>query len=106
MKSIFVANMDYRVTEATLELFLQQAGLKYLGLRLPPALSPNVNNRGFGFIHFANDADYAAAFAFLGGREFAGKLLRVFDAHPRKPRPAPVKYDAMRDVETRRTSTV
>src|SRR3989442_15798552 len=81
---------------------LQQAGLKYARLRMPdPTPGYDSNNRGFVFVSFETREDYDAAQRYLEGRDFAAKLLRTAKAHDR---PSPVKYDAMRDVETRRSS--
>ncbi len=99
MPRLYVANINAKINEATFERYLQQAGLKYLSVRMPDPDRPDLQNRGFAFIAFETQADYDAAKTFLQGREFAGKLLRVDEA--RLHRPAPVKHDAMANVETR-----
>jgi len=103
---LFVCNLPSKVTESTFEHFLQQGGLRYERLRMPdPAPGYGGNNRGFVFVSFANREDYDAAQSWLEGRELGGKLLRTSKAHDRPPQPAPVKYDATRDVETRRSGS-
>ncbi|OLC29924.1 MAG: hypothetical protein AUH28_16335 [Acidobacteria bacterium 13_1_40CM_56_16] len=103
MLTLFVCNLHSKVTESTFEHFLQQGGLRYARLRMPdPAPGFDSNNRGYVFISFETREDYDAAQRYLEGRELAGKLLRTSKAHDRPPRP--VKYDAMRDVETRHTN--
>ena len=105
MFKLFVANINGKVTEATFEHFLSQSGIQYARLRMPdPAPGFDCHNRGFAFISFETRADYDAAASFLHGKEFAGKLLRVAEAHDK--RPAPVRHDhyAANSVETRRSS--
>ena len=103
MLTLFVCNLHSKVTESTFEHFLQQGGLAYVRLRMPePAPGYGGDNRGFVFVSFETREQYDYAQAWLEGRELAGKLLRTSKAHDRPPRP--VKHDAMRDVETRRTS--
>ena len=106
MLTLFVCNLHSKMTESTFEHFLQQGGLAHTRLRMPdPVPGYGGNNRGFVFVSFETREDYDAAQKYLEGRELAGKLLRTSKAHDRPPRPAPVKHDAMRDVETRRSSS-
>ena len=107
MITLFVCNLHSKVTESTVEHFLQQAGLRYARLRMPdPAPGYDSNNRGYVFVSFETREDYDDAQRYLEGRELAGKLLRTSQAHDRPPRPAPVRHDhyAANSVETRRSS--
>jgi nucleolin len=51
----------------------------------PPSLQPTPNNRGFGFVTFANKDEAQLAIDALNETELDGRTIRVNFAQPRDP---------------------
>ncbi len=43
--------------------------------------------RGFGFVEYPNDEHAKAAIAGLNGKEVGGRVLKVNESQPKRPRP-------------------
>ena len=84
MKKIYVGNLSFSVTEATLRSLFEKYG---------PVTSANIvkdrdsgQPRGFGFVEMANDADAQKAISALNGKDLEGRPLTVNEARPQAER--------------------
>ena len=84
MKNIFVGNLSFSVTEATLRSLFEAYG---------SVASVNVvtdrdtgRAKGFGFVEMTNDAEAAKAINGLNGRDGEGRTLTVNEARPKAER--------------------
>ncbi len=84
MKKIFVGNLSFSVTEATLRSLFEAYG---------PVASVNIvtdrdsgQPRGFGFVEMQNDAEAAQAISTLNGKDVEGRTLNVNEARPKAER--------------------
>lgn len=84
MKSIYVGNIPFSVTENDLRDLFSQHGevvsVKFIEDRETGRF------RGFGFVEM-EDAAALAAIEALDGKDLAGRPLKVNEAKPRAPRP-------------------
>jgi cold-inducible RNA-binding protein len=78
MKNIFVGNLSFSVTEASLRSLFEAYG---------SVASVNVvtdqdtgRAKGFGFVEMTNDAEAAKAINGLNGRDVEGRMLTVNEA--------------------------
>ncbi|MCX5658842.1 MAG: RNA-binding protein [Planctomycetota bacterium] len=83
-KKLYVGNLSYQVTNATLEQLFSQFG---------EVTSAEViidretgRSKGFGFVEMGSDDDANAAITALSGKEHEGRPLTVNEARPREPR--------------------
>ncbi|QLE56949.1 RNA-binding protein [Nostoc sp. TCL26-01] len=82
--SIYVGNLSYEVTEATLTaVFAEYGSVKRVQL---PTDRETGRMRGFGFVEMSSDAEEAAAIDALDGAEWMGRDLKVNKAKPREDR--------------------
>lgn len=81
---LYVGNLSYRTTTEELKAEFEQCG-KVVDARVVTDRETN-QNRGFGFVQFATDAEANEAIRTLDGCEFGGRQMRVKLADPR---PAP-----------------
>jgi len=76
---LYVGNLNYRTTEATLkDLFAQHGEVTSVNI---------LQGRGFGFVEMATPEAAQDAKGKLNGTEFDGRKLIVNDARPRAERP-------------------
>jgi RNA recognition motif-containing protein len=85
MKSIFVGNLSYSVTEGTLRSLFEAHGAIE---RVSIVTDRDTGQRkGFGFVDMTNDADAVKAIAALNGTDLEGQTLNVTEARPKTDRP-------------------
>jgi len=84
MKKLYVGNLSYGATEATIRSLFEQHGA---------VESVNVitdrdtgRSKGFGFVEMTNDAEAQRAIAALNGKEIDGRALTVNEARPKEER--------------------
>ena len=84
MKNIFVGNLSFSVTEATLRSLFEAYG---------SVTSVNVvtdrdtgRAKGFGFVEMSANSEADRAIAELNGRELDGRALNVNEARPKTER--------------------
>jgi RNA recognition motif-containing protein len=83
-KNIYVGNLNYDTTEATLqELFGAHGEVTSVNI-----ITDRYSGRprGFAFVEMATDEAAAAAIAALDGQNVDGRTLKVNEAKPRQPR--------------------
>ncbi len=81
MKSIFVGNMNFQMTEGDLRALFQPFGQV---TRVHMAMDRETGRaRGFAFVEMPNDAEAAQAIAGLDGKEAGGRNLKVNEARPK-----------------------
>src|SRR5207245_181004 len=97
--AMFLGNVRRSATETEILTFLQSAGLNARKVTIPAP-----GGKGFAFAYFATEQEVKSAIAVLTGKYFQGLLVNPDWAHERDTtrRPAPVKHDAYKDIETRR----
>ncbi|BAY91473.1 RNA-binding region RNP-1 [Tolypothrix tenuis PCC 7101] len=82
--SVYVGNLSYEVTEATLNaVFAEYGSVKRVQL---PTDRETGRLRGFGFVEMGTDAEENAAIEALDGAEWMGRDLKVNKAKPREER--------------------
>ncbi len=75
-KKLYVGNLNYAVTNEELKQLFSQYG---------SVESANViEGRGFGFVEMSTTEEAEKAMESLNGTEFAGRTLRIDEAHPRR----------------------
>ena len=81
MKKIYVGNLSFSVTEATLRSAFEKHG---------SVASVNIvtnrdtgQPRGFGFVEMTDDAEAQKAISALNGRDLEGRTLTVNEARPK-----------------------
>jgi len=86
MKNIFVGNLSFDATDATIRALFETHGTV-----------ENVNvitdrdtgrSKGFGFVEMADDAEAQRAILAVNGKEIGGRALTVNEARPETDRPA------------------
>ena len=86
MKNIFVGNLSFDATDATIRALFETHGTV-----------ENVNvitdrdtgrSKGFGFVEMADDAEAQRAILAVNGKEIDGRALTVNEARPKTDRPA------------------
>ena len=84
MKSIFVGNLSYSVTENTLRSLFEANGAVE---RVSVMTDRDTGEpRGFGFVDMTNDAEAVKAIAALNGKDVEGRILDVKEARPKADR--------------------
>ena len=78
---LFIHNVAYSCTDAELRKLCEQFGTVYF-VTMPKGREGQ--SRGFGFVDFAEEADFNRALESLNGMEFMGRKLL---AEPARPRP-------------------
>lgn len=84
-KRLYVGNLAFETTEATLTSAFEQAGRKVSSVSIVNDRDTG-RSRGFAFVELASDSDAQAAIKALDGTEVDGRTLRVNEAEERKPR--------------------
>jgi RNA recognition motif-containing protein len=82
--SVYVGNLSYEVTEASLNsVFAEYGSVKRVQL---PTDRETGRVRGFAFVEMSSDAEELAAIDALDGAEWMGRDLKVNKARPREER--------------------
>ncbi len=85
MKNIFVGNLSFGVTEASVRSLFETHGTVD---RVNICTDRDSGQpRGFGFVEMANDGEAEKAIAACNGRELDGRALNVNEARPKTDRP-------------------
>ncbi len=83
-KKLYVGNLSYSVTEASLnDLFAQNGAVESVRLITD---RDSGRSKGFGFVEMASDEEAERAINSLNGKEFEGRALTVNEARPQAPR--------------------
>ena len=84
MKSIFIGNLSYEVSESDVRVTFEQYGeVSRVTLMMDRETGLP---RGFAFVEMPNDEEAGLAIDDLNGREAAGRTLKVNEARPRPER--------------------
>jgi RNA recognition motif-containing protein len=81
MKSLFVGNMSFQMTESELNALFQPFG-QVTRVNLVKDRETG-RARGFAFVEMPNDEEAAKAIAGLDGKSIAGRSLKVNEARPK-----------------------
>ncbi len=84
MKKIYVGNLSFDTTDATLRNLFSTYG----SIASASVLTDRETgrSRGFGFVEMENDDEANAAIAALNGKTVDGRALNVNEARAREPR--------------------
>jgi RNA recognition motif-containing protein len=81
MKNIFVGNLSFGATEATVRSLFEAHGAVE---RVSIATDRDSGQpRGFGFVEMTNDVEAERAIAGVNGKELDGRALNVNEARPK-----------------------
>src|ERR1700749_287863 len=84
MKNIFVGNLSFSATEASVRSLFEQYGSID---RVSIVTDRDTGQaRGFGFVEMTNNAEADRAIAELNGRDLDGRALNVNEARPKPDR--------------------
>ena len=84
MKNIFVGNLSFGATEASVRSLFEAYGAID---RVSIVTDRDTGQaRGFGFVEMSNDAEAERAINELNGRELDGRALNVNEARPKENR--------------------
>lgn len=81
MKKLYVGNLSFQTTEATLRELFEQAG-EVVSVTLITDRDTG-RSRGFAFVEYATEAEAQEARQRFNGMEFEGRNLRVDEAQER-----------------------
>ena len=82
--NIYVGNLPYSLTESELrDAFAEFGDVSSVNILVDRDTG---RARGFGFVEMPNQAEGAAAVAYLNGKDLGGRALRVNEARPRERR--------------------
>ena len=82
---IYVGNLPYSVTDATLESnFAEFGGVSSAKVMMDRETG---RSKGFGFVEMGSDAEAQAAINGLNGQAIGGRAVVVNEARPREERP-------------------
>jgi RNA recognition motif-containing protein len=85
MKSLFVGNLSFSVTEQALRSLMETYGpVERVSIMTDRDTG---QPRGFAFVDMTNDADAAKAISALNGKDLEGRTLSVNEARPKTDRP-------------------
>lgn len=84
-KRLYVGNLSFISTEATLTAAFERDGRKVASVSIVTDRDTG-RPRGFAFVEMASDGDATAAIKAMDGAELDGRSIRVNEAE-RKPRP-------------------
>ena len=84
-KRLFVGNLSFQTTEASLQAAFGQDGRKVASVSVVQDRDTG-RSRGFAFVEMASDSDAQAAIKAMNGVDIDGRQLRVNEAEERKPR--------------------
>ncbi len=81
---LYVSGLPYAVTEAELHDLFSEHGTVASARIVTDRFSGR--SRGFGFVEMGSEAEAQAAMEALNGTELQGRVLKVNEAHERRPR--------------------
>ena len=84
--NIYVANLDYKVQDETLQELFEEYGAVESAKIVKDRETGR--SRGFGFVLMPNDDEARQAIDGINGRELNGRSVTVNEAKPREDRPA------------------
>jgi RNA recognition motif-containing protein len=85
-KKIYVGNLSYDVTDATLQtMFAPHGNVQSAQVIIDRETG---RSKGFGFVEMGTDDEAKAAIAALNGQDNGGRALTVNEAKPREDRPS------------------
>lgn len=84
-KRLYVGNLSFQTTEATLETLFAQDGRKVASVSIVQDRDTG-RSRGFAFVEMADDQMAQAAIKAVDGKQCDGRALRVNEAEERRPR--------------------
>ena len=84
-KRLFVGNLSFETTEASLSAFFEDGGRKVSTCTIVQDRDTG-RSRGVAFVEMASDGDAQSAIQALDGTQFEGRSLKVNEAMERKPR--------------------
>jgi RNA recognition motif-containing protein len=83
-KKLYVGNMSYGMTDASLKDTFSQVGTVSSATIIMDKMTGR--SKGFGFVEFADDAEADAAIEKFNGMDVDGRKLTVNEARPMEPR--------------------
>ena len=83
-KKLYVGNMSYSTTDASLKDLFSQAGNVSSATIIMDKMTGR--SKGFGFVEFQDDAEADAAIEKFNGMDVDGRKLTVNEARPMEPR--------------------
>jgi RNA recognition motif-containing protein len=85
MKSVFVGNLSFSITEAVLRSLFEAYGTVE---RVSIMTDRDTGQpKGFGFVDMSDDGEAVKAIAALNGKDVEGRTLTVNEARPKTDRP-------------------
>jgi cold-inducible RNA-binding protein len=85
MKSLFVGNLSFSVTEQALRTLMETYGpVERVSIMTDRDTG---QPRGFAFVDMTRDEDAAKAISALNGKDLEGRTLSVNEARPKTDRP-------------------
>lgn len=84
-QKLYVGNLPYSTTDATLSDLFSQAGTVTSASVITDKMSGR--SKGFGFVEMSTPEEAQAAIQKFHGQEFEGRALTVSEARPKEDRP-------------------
>lgn len=84
-KKLYVGNLSYDTTDATLGEHFSAAGTVESAVVISDRETGR--SKGFGFVEFASDDEATKAIEMFDDQDFEGRNLRVNEARPKEDRP-------------------
>jgi RNA recognition motif-containing protein len=85
MAKLYVGNLSYEVTDASLQELFVSNGFQVESARVIRDMNSG-QSRGFGFVEIGSGEDAARAITQLNGVTLGGRALQVNEARPQAPR--------------------
>ena len=85
MTKLYVGNLSFEATDASLQELFQTKGFQVESARVIRDMDTG-RSRGFGFVELGAGEDMARAITALNGQELDGRALQVNEARPQAPR--------------------
>jgi cold-inducible RNA-binding protein len=82
-KRLYIGNLSYQTTEASLRAAMEQDGRKVVEVKIVTDRDTG-QPRGFAFVEFASSEDAQAAIGTWDGKDLDGRKLRVNEAQERQ----------------------
>ena len=83
-KKLFVGNLPFSATDASLQQIFAQAGTVESAKVITDRDSGR--SKGFGFVEMATDEDAQSAISKFNGADYEGRAMTVAEARPQAPR--------------------
>lgn len=84
-KKLYVGNLSYGMTDASLKELFAQSGTVESATIITDRMSGR--SKGFGFVEMSSDGEAKSAIDTFNGKEIEGRKLTVNEARPREERP-------------------